>query len=137
MAKQTINVGTLPNDKTGDPLRTAFQKCNDNFGELYPSVTALTYSPTLTPNPASGNIQTITLTGNLTLNGFSSPYNGQQLLLIITQDAVGSRILTTGTGTWKWSGGISSLSTAANSVDFLHIRYIGTTYYATLTKGYV
>lgn len=35
MAKQTINIGTAPNDKTGDQLRTAFTKVNDNFTELY------------------------------------------------------------------------------------------------------
>ena len=35
MAQQTINTGTLPNDGTGDPLQTAFDKCNDNFTELY------------------------------------------------------------------------------------------------------
>lgn len=35
MAKQTINIGTTANDGTGDPLRTAFDKINDNFTELY------------------------------------------------------------------------------------------------------
>ncbi len=35
MAKQTINVGTLPNDGTGDTLRVAFEKANSNFTELY------------------------------------------------------------------------------------------------------
>jgi hypothetical protein len=35
MAKQIINIGTIPNDNTGDPLRTAFDKSNDNFTELY------------------------------------------------------------------------------------------------------
>lgn len=35
MAKQTINIGTSANDRTGDPLRTAFQKTNANFTELY------------------------------------------------------------------------------------------------------
>ena len=35
MAKQTINIGSAANDGTGDPLRTAFSKANDNFGELY------------------------------------------------------------------------------------------------------
>jgi hypothetical protein len=35
MAKQTINIGTLPNDGTGDPLRSAFEKINENFDELY------------------------------------------------------------------------------------------------------
>jgi hypothetical protein len=35
MAKQTINIGSAANDGTGDPLRTAFDKINDNFTELY------------------------------------------------------------------------------------------------------
>lgn len=35
MAKQTINIGAAPNDGTGDPIRTAFDKSNDNFTELY------------------------------------------------------------------------------------------------------
>lgn len=37
MAQQTINVGAAANDGTGDPLRTAFTKCNANFTELYTS----------------------------------------------------------------------------------------------------
>jgi hypothetical protein len=35
MAQQVINIGSAPNDGTGDQLRTAFDKCNDNFTELY------------------------------------------------------------------------------------------------------
>jgi len=35
MAIEIINVGSAPNDGTGDPLRTAYIKCNNNFGELY------------------------------------------------------------------------------------------------------
>ena len=35
MARQVINIGTTANDGTGDPLRTAFDKINDNFVELY------------------------------------------------------------------------------------------------------
>jgi len=35
MAKQTINIGSSANDGTGDQLRTAFDKANDNFDELY------------------------------------------------------------------------------------------------------
>jgi|13_taG_2_1085334.scaffolds.fasta_scaffold14287_6 hypothetical protein len=35
MAKQTVNLGTAANDGTGDPLRTAFNKLNDNFDEVY------------------------------------------------------------------------------------------------------
>jgi hypothetical protein len=35
MAKQIINIGTVPNDGTGDSPRVAMDKCNDNFDELY------------------------------------------------------------------------------------------------------
>lgn len=35
MAQQTINIGSAANDGTGDPLRDAFDKANDNFTELY------------------------------------------------------------------------------------------------------
>ena len=37
MAQQSINIGSAANDGTGDPLRTAFDKINDNFSELYGS----------------------------------------------------------------------------------------------------
>ena len=35
MTIQTINLGNYANDGTGDDLRTAFQKVNANFAELY------------------------------------------------------------------------------------------------------
>ena len=35
MAQQIIGIGASANDGTGDPLRTAFTKTNDNFTELY------------------------------------------------------------------------------------------------------
>ena len=35
MAQQTIDIGAAANDGTGDPLRDAYDKCNDNFTELY------------------------------------------------------------------------------------------------------
>lgn len=35
MSLQTIGVGSAANDGTGDPLRTAFQKANAMFAELY------------------------------------------------------------------------------------------------------
>ena len=37
MARQNINIGTVANDGTGDDLRVAMQKVNDNFTELYAS----------------------------------------------------------------------------------------------------
>ena len=36
MAKQNISIGTAANDGTGDTLRIAGQKINNNFNEIYP-----------------------------------------------------------------------------------------------------
>lgn len=41
MAQQTIDIGTVANDGTGDPIRDAFDKCNDNFTELYNGLAGL------------------------------------------------------------------------------------------------
>lgn len=35
MTRQVINIGANPNDGSGDPLRVAFEKINNNFAELY------------------------------------------------------------------------------------------------------
>jgi hypothetical protein len=44
MAKQEINLGSAPNAGDGDPLRTAFNKINENFTELYNSTGGLDLS---------------------------------------------------------------------------------------------
>src|SRR4030095_10752872 len=49
MSKQTINIGSAANDGTGDPLRTAFQKCNGNFDELYVGIDLSGYAPLASP----------------------------------------------------------------------------------------
>ena len=50
MTKQIILTGTTANDRSGDPLRTAFTKINQNFTELYDSTTYLPPEITLTIN---------------------------------------------------------------------------------------
>lgn len=44
--QQVINIGTLPNDGEGDPLRVAFGKINNNFSNLFATFvnTSNTYS---------------------------------------------------------------------------------------------
>ena len=65
MARQTINIGTNANDGTGDPLRTAFDKINDNFAELYGDGDASTIleqdtAPKLSANLDVNNFQITT-----------------------------------------------------------------------------
>ena len=47
MAIQLVNVGGLPNDGEGDPLRTAFQKINNNFILMQQTSTQITSAVTI------------------------------------------------------------------------------------------
>tara|TARA_R110001592_G_scaffold198595_1_gene446896 strand:+ start:161 stop:745 length:585 start_codon:yes stop_codon:yes gene_type:complete len=76
MAKQSVNLGSSANDGTGDPLRTAFDKINDNFDELYLYSTATADNNiTITGN----TIATDNTNGNITIDP-----NGTGRLIIAT-----------------------------------------------------
>jgi hypothetical protein len=79
---------------------------------------------------------TATLNGNITLSNstFTNYASGSSVTAIFTQDATGSRILTT--TQIKWAGASSTLSTAANAIDIVNFYYDGTTWYGSLVKGY-
>lgn len=80
MAQQIINVGAVPNDNTGDPLRIAYQKCNDNFDELYESIEANGYlyvpaisgAPTAPPVTVTGKLPIVIDSSNNKLYFYSS-----------------------------------------------------------------
>ncbi len=82
MAKQTINVGTNQDDGTGDNLRAAFVKVNENFTEVYTELGGVALSnikmsgSTISTDTSNSGIiidpngtGTITLTGDTTLTG--------------------------------------------------------------------
>jgi hypothetical protein len=82
MTQQIINVGTGPDSYTGESLRTAFQKVNDNFSQLYAgNVGANISGNIITANGfvTSGNV----VAGNVTAAGNISAYyftgDGSQL----------------------------------------------------------
>jgi len=117
------NINITPNGTGGTVVR------NLEYQEF---VHALgTTSGTIAPNAANGNVQTITLNGNLTINGFTSPVSGQTITLVITTGGTGRTL----TSTMLFAGGSKTLSTTA-AIDILTISYIGTTYYASLVKDY-
>lgn len=92
-----------------------------------------TGTSSLTPNAAAGTIYTYTATGNFTLNSLANAVAGTSMTIIITQDGTGGKTLTS---TMKFAGGSKTLSTAANAIDVISVFFDGTTYYATLSKGY-
>ena len=92
-----------------------------------------TGATTLTPNASSGSIYTYTVTGDITLNSLSNAVAGTSMTIILTQGGAGGYVLTS---TMKFAGGTKTLSTAVGAIDIISVFYDGSTYYASLTKGY-
>lgn len=68
MAKQTIGIGTTANDGTGDPLRDAFDKVNDNFDEVYSAFTFASNNATVANNVLIGNSTVNTVANSTTVS---------------------------------------------------------------------
>ena len=78
MAKQIVNIGTSANKGDGDPLRSAFDKINDNFNEVYPRLDSLEVA-----NNSSGNMIEQSIIGSVfgsdstqLIDGLNSTING-------------------------------------------------------------
>lgn len=104
MAKQTINIGTTANDGTGDPLRTAFDKVNDNFTELYSDDTGDVDSV----NGATG---VVVLDSDDISEGTTNLYNQAH-----TGDVTGSTALTIADG---------AVTSAKLDNDIRGVQYVG------------
>ena len=87
---------------------------------------------TIAPNVTNGTVQKITLNSALTINAFTSAVAGQSLTLII----YGGAAYTTITSTMKFAGGSKTLTGTAGCIDILSIYYDGTTYFASINKGF-
>jgi len=73
MAQQVIDVGTSASDGTGDPLRDAFTKINDNFTELYSGNVQVTGANVLVYSVA-GRTGNVVLTVNDVAQAASKSY---------------------------------------------------------------
>lgn len=123
-ADGTGNINLTPT--TG---KTIAKNLNYNEGAIYDLGTT---GGTIAPNVTNGNVQKITLNAALTINAFTSPVAGQSLTLII----YGGTAYTSITSTMKFAGGIKTLTATAGCIDILSIYYDGTTYFASLGKGF-
>ena len=115
----------------------SFVEINSNgvqFRGYTETVATAAFTATFAPNVSTATIFRMTLTNNITFNGFTSPVAGQSASVFFTQDATGSRLLTS---TMKFAGGSKTLSTAGTSTDMISVTYDGNNYYASLVKGFV
>lgn len=88
------------------------------------SAQTLTYAATVTPNSSAGWVQYILLAGAVTFAAPTNPAAGQEVTLIIQQDATGTRVATWNAA-YTFPGGTKTLSTAANAVDMVRMVYDG------------
>ena len=93
-----------------------------------------TTTGTITPDVANGNVQSITLSGNITFSAFGNPEAGQSMTLIVKQPSSGGPY--TLTSTMKFAGGTKTLSTAADAIDIISVFYDGTDYWASLATAF-
>ena len=143
MAKQVIDIGTTANDGTGDPLRSAFDKVNDNFTELYDDdagdVNSITATAPIVRDSATGTV-TISLadlgvtTGKLANDGvtFDKLENRYTASSTITA--------TSGATTVDWSTAtvfkMQSACTGAKEFDFTNYKLGQVITIHNLTGGY-
>ena len=143
MAKQVIDIGTTANDGTGDPLRSAFDKVNDNFTELYDDdagdVNSITATAPIVRDSATGTV-TISLadlgvtTGKLANDGvtFDKLENRYTASSTITA--------TSGATTVDWSTAtvfkMQSACTGAKEFDFTNFKVGQVITIHNLTGGY-
>jgi len=108
MAQQTINIGATANDGTGDQLRTAFDKVNDNFVEIYTELGGTSLSNV----KITGNtISTDDTNGNLTLDP-----NGTGTIVLANATTASSTLTVTGATTVN--GGFAAAGTSGTFITF-------------------
>lgn len=79
---------------------------------------ALTDGATIAPDLNAGRVFSVTLAGNRTLTNPTNQVAGQGGMIIVSQDATGSRTLSYGTA-YDFSGGAPTLTTAASGKDVI------------------
>ena len=113
MAKQTVNVGTSASDGTGDDLRVAFTKVNENFTELYSGNVQVTAANILVYSVA-GRTGNVVLTVNDVAQAASKSY---------VNTAIASNLANV---TGSITNSINANVTAANAVISNHAGRITT-----------
>jgi hypothetical protein len=137
--QEIINIGTLPNDGEGDPLRVAFGKINNNFANLFPTgiSTSSSYSTGDTPGQLIFETDANTFTmGQLYMYAADAEGNSSQSMQLnaqINQDlddakfsAVGTSVFGNALTTYSMQVSDGNVQLLANPlVDATIFHFIG------------
>ncbi len=99
--------------------------------------TALTDATNISVNALNGNVFTVTLGGNRTLDNPSNLAAGQTFMFVITQDGTGGRTLAYGSAYNFGIEGTPTLSTGAGKIDVISCLVLSTSKIScTILKGF-
>ena len=125
MAKQVINIGTTANDNTGDPIRDAFDKVNDNFTELYTDdagdVNSITATAPIVRDSATGAVTISLANAGVTLAKVQNVAANSLLVRdanssgVLTEKALATTQILIGDGTGMTAAALSGDATMTNA----------------------
>ena len=114
--QEIINIGTLPNDGEGDPLRVAFAKINNNFTNLY--ATFVNTSSSITVGDAAGQVIFETAANTFTMGEMfiytadSNTDSSQTIQLFAQINPNGDEVKFTGYGSTFFGNALASYDMA-------------------------
>jgi len=107
LAKITINIGSAPNDGTGDPLRDAMNYINQNFTELY-------------TNPFPSNTVSVGNSSvNVSINSTSMSFTNAASYISVGNSTVNTVVNATGFSTTSNTLTLGTSTNAANGYTYL------------------
>lgn len=152
MAQQHLNVGTTANDGTGDAVRTAAQKIESNFNELYGVTAGLGSAATRNAGSSSGNLPILDGSGLLDPSLLPSLYTESVItsgspVSLVSATAKDIATLSLAAGDWNiwflpgFTGGattqvsylaasINLLTAGANTLDETNGRFIAQPFFS-------
>src|SRR5210317_1954953 len=120
MAKQSINIGSVPNDGTGSTLRDAGDLINDNFNEIYTAIgdgTTLTSGTFLTTSNSETVINKTINGPDNTITNIANSSLSNSTLSIIGDDSSAQSISLGGSILFTGGSGITT-SISGNEITF-------------------
>ena len=146
MAKQSLNIGTVANDNTGDTLRSGGDKINDNFNELYTAIGNGSSLGISILNPAvgqvlkydgsgfsPGNFNALTSALDVAGNSIVSASNGD---ISLVPNGTGDVRITAGSQTTVFDGATGGVSVGSTISYKNEYSALGNAPTAVSTPGY-
>ena len=112
MAQQLVNVGNTASDGTGDELRDAFTKINENFAELYSGNVQIT-SANISVYSVAGRTGNVVLTVNDISQAASKAYVNSAISSNLAD--IASRSFTVSTPS-DWDGSVLTIQDALDQL---------------------